>query len=650
MSKLALELIAKEKVAKTGYLDIGRCGLTELPEELFELTWLTTLVVSNRWWDLEKRKWIESDNRGKENVLAGKVPDLFGHLKLLENIRLGGEPLSRWRLNNINALTKLRKLRSLDVRYNQISDISTIQVLRRLQILYLSANQISDISALQGLRKLQTLHLSSNQISNISFLRVLRYLKILDIRDNQIAHIFFLSALKNLRTLDLRDNKISDTSSLQNLKYLQNLYLSSNQISDISTLKNLRSLHTLDLRNNQISDISALENLYNLQILDLRDNRISDISALQGLGKLKVLTLRNNQISDISFLRNLNILHTLNLRYNQISDISTLKILKSLQTLDLRYNQIIDISALQSLIILKTIYISNNQVIDISFLKDLKGLQTLDIRHNQIVDISVLQNLVKLEHLYLSQNQISDISALLPLIEKGLSLSLKEYDTKEKIRLHGNPIITPPIEIVKEGRIAIINYFKALEEQDEVPLYEAKLLIIGEGGSGKTSLARRLLKSDAPMPKEKESTKGIDIFHYDFKTPAGKDFRINIWDFGGQEIYHATHQFFLTKRSLYVLLDDTRKDDRTVNDPSFNYWFQVVELLSESSPVLIVQNEKANRSKQLDLKSMQGRFGNVKGSWATNILTCRGLEQVRAEIEHQVQQLPLVGQMLPKQW
>ncbi|MEM9849746.1 MAG: COR domain-containing protein, partial [Bacteroidota bacterium] len=47
---------------------------------------------------------------------------------------------------------------------------------------------------------------------------------------------------------------------------------------------------------------------------------------------------------------------------------------------------------------------------------------------------------------------------------------------------------------------------------------------------------------------------------------------------------------------------------------------------------------------------MQGRFGNVKGSWATNILTCRGLEQVRAEIEHQVQQLPLVGQMLPKQW
>ncbi|WP_347242416.1 hypothetical protein [Nostoc sp. FACHB-888] len=30
----------------------------------------------------------------------------------------------------------------------------------------------------------------------------------------------------------------------------------------------------------------------------------------------------------------------------------------------------------------------------------------------------------------------------------------------------------------------------------------------------------------------------------------GREFRVNIWDFGGQEIYHATHQFFLTRRSL----------------------------------------------------------------------------------------------------
>ncbi|MEZ4645209.1 MAG: hypothetical protein R3E31_21165 [Chloroflexota bacterium] len=27
-----------------------------------------------------------------------------------------------------------------------------------------------------------------------------------------------------------------------------------------------------------------------------------------------------------------------------------------------------------------------------------------------------------------------------------------------------------------------------------------------------------------------------------------------MWDFGGQSVYHATHQFFLTKSSVYVLV------------------------------------------------------------------------------------------------
>jgi hypothetical protein len=36
-----------------------------------------------------------------------------------------------------------------------------------------------------------------------------------------------------------------------------------------------------------------------------------------------------------------------------------------------------------------------------------------------------------------------------------------------------------------------------------------------------------------------------------------------IWDFGGQEIQHSTHQFFLTTRSLYLLVVDARKRGAT---------------------------------------------------------------------------------------
>ena len=153
----------------------------------------------------------------------------------------------------------------------------------------------------------------------------------------------------------------------------------------------------------------------------------------------------------------------------------------------------------------------------------------------------------------------------------------------------------------------------------------------------------------AELPKEEDTTKGIDIQEYYFKTKNDQEFRINIWDFGGQEIYHSTHQFFLTKRSLYVLVDDTRKDDKTIHDASFDYWLQTVELFGGESPIVIVQNEKGDRSKALDLKSIQSKF-NVKEKYATNLLTCRNLKETKSALEFFIQQLPHIGQQLPKQW
>jgi len=63
------------------------------------------------------------------------------------------------------------------------------------------------------------------------------------------------------------------------------------------------------------------------------------------------------------------------------------------------------------------------------------------------------------------------------------------------------------------------------------------------------------------------------------------------------------HQFFLTKRSLYVLVDDTRKDHKSVRDAGFKYWLEAIEAFGEGSPVLIFQNEKggaARRSTRLE--------------------------------------------------
>ena len=37
-------------------------------------------------------------------------------------------------------------------------------------------------------------------------------------------------------------------------------------------------------------------------------------------------------------------------------------------------------------------------------------------------------------------------------------------------------------------------------------------------------------------------------------SPQHCDVKLNVWDFGGQEMLRGTHRFFLTERSLYLLL------------------------------------------------------------------------------------------------
>jgi GTPase SAR1 family protein len=54
------------------------------------------------------------------------------------------------------------------------------------------------------------------------------------------------------------------------------------------------------------------------------------------------------------------------------------------------------------------------------------------------------------------------------------------------------------------------------------------MLILGEGGTGKTSLLRRLYQPEQTLPGEKDTTKGIDIHRQEFDLPGGRRFRLNV--------------------------------------------------------------------------------------------------------------------------
>ncbi|MBC7569567.1 MAG: leucine-rich repeat domain-containing protein [Spirosoma sp.] len=361
-------------------------------------------------------------------------------------------------------------------------------------------------------------------------------------------------------------------------------------------------------------------------------------------------------------------MQTLDLSYNQITDISFLASLTRLQTLYLSDNQITDISFLASLTTLQTVNLSDNQITDYSFLASLTRLQALDLSYNQITDISFLASLTTLQTLDLSNNQITDISSLLPFlqIENPLPVSLNRGDDINKLNLYDNPVNIPPLEIVQQGNAAILNYFDDLEKQGREYLYEAKMLIVGQPRAGKTSLRYKLFDQQKALPVEEETTRGIDIQALEFQVvdPEGnpRTFTYNVWDFGGQQIYQSTHQFFLTHRSLYVLVLDTGKDSIGNDDSTMNYWLQAVELLGNNSPMLLLLNQKNERPFTLDLGPKKARFVFLKKEFEIDLNALipqteayksaqdRAFKTFREDVETELKRLPLVGFPMPRNW
>jgi len=247
---------------------------------------------------------------------------------------------------------------------------------------------------------------------------------------------------------------------------------------------------------------------------------------------------------------------------------------------------------------------------------ELKNLTKLNVSGNKLTlmppEITELKNLTTL---ILSDNQLTSLPP--EILELGIDIEWEGNSAEKGIFLEGNPLENPPIEIVKQGREAVINYFKSLEGEKK-PLNEVKVLLVGDGETGKTSLLKRLLGEG--FDGNEHQTQGINIKKWGFKD-KNKEIKVNFWDFGGQEIMHATHQFFLSKRSLYILVLDSRRDEKA------EYWLKHIRSFGGDSPVLVALNKiDENPSFELNRKFLQEKYPSIKGFFRISCKEDRGIE------------------------
>lgn len=174
------------------------------------------------------------------------------------------------------------------------------------------------------------------------------------------------------------------------------------------------------------------------------------------------------------------------------------------------------------------------------------------------------------------------------------------------------------------------------------PLNEVKMLLVGNGGAGKTSLMKRLLEKQ--FDKHEPQTHGINLENWHIKVKQ-TDIKVNIWDFGGQEIMHAIHQFFLSKRSLYILVLDSRKEDKT------EYWLKLIRSFGSDSPVLLVLNKiDQNPAFEVDRKSLMKKYSNIKGFYRTSCFTGEGIDEFKQALNRQLIQVPHLVTIWEKNW
>jgi internalin A len=392
--------------------------------------------------------------------------------------------------------------------------------------------------------------------------------------------------------------------------------------------------------------------------------KISEIDEYKGEKTFEYSVDDTGNITGISIIRNdlkeipktisenathLNFLTSLNLSSNKISDISSLKELANIQFLYLMINKISDICPLKDLKKIQVLWLNSNQIINIAFLKDLKNIQKLWLFANEISDISQLKELKKLQNLSLGSNPIKILPEWICDFPK-MNIQWNNEWKNNFISFSDNPIENVPIEIIKQGKAAIKAWFAANKKK----LNEIKVLLVGDAEAGKTSICKRL--KDNTFDKQEKQTDGIKIeklVFADLPTFAQQT-RLHglsayVWDFGGQEIMTSTHRFFLTNRSIYILVLEARNDKST--ETQIRKWLENITTQGGNSPVIIAVNKiDVNPAFDIDLYNLRKEFPQIAGYVRISCEKDENLHQLKQLLETAIPQAELFNTEIDERW
>jgi len=147
--------------------------------------------------------------------------------------------------------------------------------------------------------------------------------------------------------------------------------------------------------------------------------------------------------------------------------------------------------------------------------------------------------------------------------------------------------------------------------------------------------------------EDTSKTEGIQITQWPLKLANEESVRLHVWDFGGQEIMHATHQFFLTQRSLYLLVLAGRAGGE---DAEAEYWLQLAESFGGELPVIVVLTKMKEHAFDLNRRALQQKYPSIREFVRVDCEDGRGFEELHAAIRREVDRLDGLRAKFPGAW
>ncbi len=444
--------------------------------------------------------------------------------------------------------------------------------------------------------------------------------------------------LTKLTALDLAHNRLATVPlEIDPLTQLQQLDLSHNLIESLpAALADLATLAQLNLSHNRLATVPPeLGQLTQLTRLDLSHNRLAALPPTLGhLTRLTRLYLSHNRLTTVPpELGQLTHLTRLYLDHNSLAALPP------------------EIGCLTQL---TRLYLSDNLLAALPpELGQLVTLTVLDVSHNMLGALpSEIGQLAKLTVLWLMENRLV-----------ALPESLGELEGLSSLSLHDNPALQLMSSVLgadprkpQETRIAsarsILDFYFARLAGNTRPLNEARLMVLGMSGAGKTSVVQAL--RDLPFRDREAGTAGVALCDWTMDGCQGPPVTVHVWDFSGQEITRALHPIFFSNRALYVVVLSGR-GHREREDA--DYWLRLIQAhgsddSGQGPPVIVAMNQwnVAGCRPEVDRIALRECYPFIRGFVEMDCKTKKGVPALKTALCREVDRMPWAREPFPEEW